>query len=376
MGDGVTTTVVLTNASFDPLDESEPAADASEPATLHVPLIAERPDEELVDFEISLAPAEAAEPELPSPAASPRKAVHEAAPTMPASTASTASTASSSSSAATQADQSSQALDARPVLPQPVEAGIRPTASAQKVAHNVVRRRGESRKAADADMPALLKASADEDLPENSADVLTPQVEPAAEPRKAPSKPRKPARERKVVQTPPEDDLSFVREAKRRQFWRRPLVRLMLVLGLCVALLAVATRWVHGNRDWLAASYPDAKPLLQQMCGVLGCQLKPYRMLEGVAIDSSSFNRSADGSFRLNLSLRNTEALEIATPSVELTLTDADDRAVAKQVVTPAMLRAPEALRARRDWTGGLPLKLEPAQAAQVAGYRLSAFYP
>ena len=243
----------------------------------------------------------------------------------------------------------------------------------------MVRRRGESRPtAADADMPALLKASAEADEVHSAADALEPALPreaPAPEVRKAPSKRHKPARV-KPAEMAPEEDLSFVREAKRRQFWRQPWVRLMLVAGLCVVLAAVALRSAHNNRDFLAASYPDAKPALQQMCDVLACEIKPLRKLEGIAIDSSSFDRSADGSFRLNLSLRNNERLEIATPSFELTLTDADDRQVSKQVVTPQMLRAPVVLRPGRDWAGGLPLKLDPSLAVQVAGYRLLAFYP
>jgi hypothetical protein len=338
-----------------------------------------QPGDEQVDFEISLEPlSEAPTERVPQPtplASKPGAKLKETEPALAA-----------TGAAPTPPDAT---WLGRPVLPPSPEAGIRPTESAQQVAHNVVRRRGQHQ--ADASMPALLKASAEDEWVADAAEALLPQPdlpEPvvrktsAQVPKKAPSKAaaqpgktRKPSRD-KPQATPPEEDLSFVREAKRRQFWRQPWVRLVLVLGVCALLLGVGLRWVHGHRDWLAAAYPDTRPALQRMCSTLGCEVQPYRMLDAIVIDSSSFNRSADGSFRLNLSLRNGEPLDVATPSFELTLTDADDRAVLQQTVTPHMLNAPAVLRARRDWSGGLPLRLDPAMAAQVAGYRLLALYP
>jgi hypothetical protein len=99
-------------------------------------------------------------------------------------------------------------------------------------------------------------------------------------------------------------------------------------------------------------------------------------MLDGVAIEGSSFNRLASGDFRLNLSLRNTERLELATPSLELSLTDAQDQVVFTRVIHPRDMQAPAVLLPRRDWSGGLTLALEPPLSSQVAGYRVLAFYP
>ena len=259
----------------------------------------------------------------------------------------------------------------------------RKSQEARDIASHVIRRRGDKPKS-EGEMPALVKASADADGTAAGAAVAT-----AIEPAKAPSAPRikestKPksstrARSERPVfvpEPPVEESLSFVREAKRRQFWRQSWVRLLMVLVLALVFAGFGLRWVHEKRDWLAASYPDAKPYLNKLCGVLGCTVQPYRMLDGIAIESSTFNRAESGAFRLNLSLRNNERLELATPALELILTDADDRAVHKRVLTPKDLKAPTVMLPRRDWTGGLLLTLDGTLSSQVVGYRLMAFYP
>ncbi len=338
---GATTTVVLTNASFGAaslVDTAEPTSNADFGAVpASVPSAASG-----VDFEISALDDDTpvlAETKPPSPAVVP------------------------SVSATSPAVQ-------------------RKSQEARDIASHVIRRRGDKAKA-EGEMPALVKASADAD---GAAAVAA--VAAATEPAKAPSAPRikesKPKSSTRVrserpvsVPEPPvEESLSFVREAKRRQFWRQAWVRLLMVLVLALVLAGFGLRWVHEKRDWLAASYPDAKPYLNKLCGVLRCTVQPYRMLDGIAIESSTFNRAESGAFRLNLSLRNNERLELATPALELILTDADDRAVHKRVLTPKDLKAPTVMLPRRDWTGGLLLTLDGALSSQVVGYRLMAFYP
>jgi hypothetical protein len=257
-------------------------------------------------------------------------------------------------------------------------------AHARDIASHIIRRRRASpAREAGNEMPALVRASADlsqgpmppvETAPPARpvrAAGPAPQAGPRAKP--GPSKPRRPI----TPAAPPQDDVpSFMREAQRRRYWRQPWVRICVVLAALVVLALLGLRWVHDKRDWLAAAYPDTRPGLNALCGVLGCEIQPLRMLDGVAIEGSSFNRLASGDFRLNLSLRNTERLELATPSLELSLTDAQDQVVFTRVIHPRDMQAPAVLLPRRDWSGGLTLALEPPLSSQVAGYRVLAFYP
>ncbi|WP_298931703.1 DUF3426 domain-containing protein [uncultured Ramlibacter sp.] len=180
---------------------------------------------------------------------------------------------------------------------------------------------------------------------------------------------------------PPEADLqdvSFVRQARRKAFWRRPGVRAVLVLaGLALAALLAAQLAIH-DRDRLAASQPGLRPLLEALCDPLHCSVGTPRQIEAVVIDSSSFNKLRSDAYRLNLTLKNQTAMLIAMPAIELTLTDSQDQAVLRRVLTPADMGASAGvIGAASEWTGSLALSVAPGSSAgRISGYRLLAFYP
>jgi hypothetical protein len=172
-------------------------------------------------------------------------------------------------------------------------------------------------------------------------------------------------------------DVSFVRKGRRRAFWRRPAVRtglavLVLLLGGLLALQVA-----YQDRDRLALAQPGLRPVLQGMCAVLGCTLSAPRQIESIVIDSSGFNRLRGDTYRLSFTLRNTAAVEVAAPAMELTVTDAQDQTLARRVLTPAELGAPQGvIPAASEWSRTVGVVLSPAGPARVAGYRLLAFYP
>ena len=88
-----------------------------------------------------------------------------------------------------------------------------------------------------------------------------------------------------------EDDVSFIKNSRRRAFWRKPAVR--FALGLCGLLLAAAllVQFSIQQRNRLAAMEPRLKPWLQMLCEPLQCDIAPLRYIEAVVIDSSSFNK-------------------------------------------------------------------------------------
>jgi len=172
-------------------------------------------------------------------------------------------------------------------------------------------------------------------------------------------------------------DVSFVRKARRRNFWRRPFVR--LVLAVCVLVLGalLAGQVAYQDRDRLALAQPALRPVLEQMCILLQCQLGPPRQIESVVIDSSGFNRLRNDTYRLSFTLRNTAGVPLAVPAMELTVTDAQDQVVARRVLTPAELGAADAtLPVSGEWSRAVGIALATGGGARVAGYRLLAFYP
>lgn len=176
---------------------------------------------------------------------------------------------------------------------------------------------------------------------------------------------------------PPLQDVSFVRQARRKAFWRRPAVRTTLALLMLVLLGALGLQVAVQERDRIAAAQPALKPLLQQLCVPLQCTVGPPRQIESVVVDGSTFSKLRGDAYRLNFTLRNQAASDIAMPSVELTLTDGQDQPVVRRVLSPAdMGVASGLLTAGADWTGNFAMNVTPNGTSRIAGYRVLAFYP
>ncbi|MFV0680785.1 DUF3426 domain-containing protein [Ottowia sp.] len=172
-------------------------------------------------------------------------------------------------------------------------------------------------------------------------------------------------------------ELSFVKQAQRRAFWSSRPVRVGLWTAAAVLLLALLLQVAVARRDWLAARHPGLLPLLQTVCQPLGCAVRPYRQLNAMVIDGSGFTRLSDNQFSFSVTLRNTADLPVAMPDLELTLTDAQDQALVRRVVTAADLSAPPSLAARGEFSGASTLTVDgAARPDAVMGYRLTVFYP
>lgn len=170
---------------------------------------------------------------------------------------------------------------------------------------------------------------------------------------------------------------SFVAAARRRAFWTSPPVRRGLWGALAALALALLAQALISQRDWLAARQPGMTPLLNALCQPLGCRVRPYRDLDAVVIDSSTFHRAGPDAFAFSVTLRNRASWPVATPALELTLTDAVDQPVVRRVLSVQELGAPPALPARDDFNGARTLTLHGvSNPAAIVGYRLVAFYP
>lgn len=170
-------------------------------------------------------------------------------------------------------------------------------------------------------------------------------------------------------------EVSFVRAARRRAFWRRPMVRLLLSLVVLALLAALGAQVAYQERDRLAAMVPQSRPALNWACSWIGCDVAPARQIADVIIDSSSFNKGRGDSYQLALTLKSRANIPLAMPAVEVTLTDTQDQPVLRRVLLPTDMAAPAELPPRGEWSASVSV-IVTTGGARVAGYRLLAFYP
>ena len=147
---------------------------------------------------------------------------------------------------------------------------------------------------------------------------------------------------------------------------------LLLALSLVLALQILLDR-----RHWLAAHWPALQPALQSLCQPLDCRMEPLRQLDAVVIESSAFHRLLADRFRISTTLRNSADWPVATPALELALTDAQDQVLLRRALSAQELDAPAALAARSEISLVRELVVsEAARPDEVAGYRLLLFHP
>ena len=154
---------------------------------------------------------------------------------------------------------------------------------------------------------------------------------------------------------------------------RRPM-RWLAWLAMPILLIALVIQITLHNRDQLVASSLALAPLVQHLCRLFGYPLAPPRQIESMVIDNTSLNRVAAG-FRFALSIRNRSDIEIATPSIELTLSDTQDRPVIRRIIAPADLGAEPGIGPNGEWSGAVLLVISGSEG-RIAGYRAIAFYP
>lgn len=182
-------------------------------------------------------------------------------------------------------------------------------------------------------------------------------------------------------------DVSFVRDARRKAFWRKPAVRVVLVALSLLLAAGLVLQVAIQQRDQIAALQPALRPWLDAVCKQMHCDVGPLRRIESVVIDSSAFNKMDADSYRLSFSLKNTGATPVAMPHLEVTLTDMQDQAVVRRVLSPAQFGASSTmLVSGSDFAGFVVMQVlaadtsaTPAVASaplRVAGYRMLAFYP
>lgn len=179
----------------------------------------------------------------------------------------------------------------------------------------------------------------------------------------------------RAIEEPPPAAPSFIVKAERAERWRRPGVRAALSVAVLLSAAALAAQAAYVYRDHVAAVAPQLKPLLQQACATLDCRVGDVRQIESLSVESSALVR-VEGSqvYRLSVTLRNRSAIEIAAPALDVSLTDAQGRPIARRALTMADLQLPlRTLKAGTELPIQVPLGIADRQ---VSGYTVEIFYP
>ena len=170
---------------------------------------------------------------------------------------------------------------------------------------------------------------------------------------------------------------SFMAPASSSSVARRWLGKKVL-LSLCALLILVlALQYVVLQRDRVAATVPTLRPALIEICKLLTCSISAPQQIESIAIESSAFTSVKPGVYVLSVGLKNTATTELATPALELTLTDLQDQALFRRVLLPGEWGAKPQMAASSELGANVPISVQTdAAGAKIAGYKLLAFYP
>jgi predicted Zn finger-like uncharacterized protein len=170
---------------------------------------------------------------------------------------------------------------------------------------------------------------------------------------------------------------SFIKRAMEKAYWHQTSVRLTLYALIAVLLVVLGAQWFYRHKDDWAANHANLRPVLHGVCVVLRCQVNLPRKLSEVVIDSSSFVRRESNRFAFQLMLRNRAEVEVAMPTLELTLTDIENQVIARRIIPPAdWPDQPTTLAVQGEWPLQLELLLDVPPTQIVTGYQAELFYP
>ena len=149
-----------------------------------------------------------------------------------------------------------------------------------------------------------------------------------------------------------------------------------------LALVGLAGQMLIHFRTELALQVPQMRPFLVTACEAIGCRVRLPRHPALMSIESSDL-QAAPGQDKLvvlNAAIRNRASFPQEYPDLELTLTDENDRAVVRRVLTPAEYLA--AAR-KKDAADGIASGAEvdvhlyfDTSQVRATGYRLYLFFP
>lgn len=173
----------------------------------------------------------------------------------------------------------------------------------------------------------------------------------------------------------------FLRSAAQANRWQSPRVRALLGLVAVLLLVTLALQVAVHFRDHFAARWPAAKPWLTALCEPLGCEIQAPRHLAALTVEASGLSpEGRSDTFLLTLTLRNRDTVTLATPMIDLSLTDTQGALLLRRALAPADFRRVadgeslgNTLAPGAEW----PLQTAITVSGQTtSGYTVELFYP
>ena len=179
------------------------------------------------------------------------------------------------------------------------------------------------------------------------------------------------------IRVPESDEPEFVRRSRQQERSGRTR-KIAMLAGSIVLLLVLVAQGAITFRNALAARFPAAKPALVSSCAVLGCRVELPAQIDNLVIETGELTTLGGGAYAFTTQLRNQGAVAQAWPSLELSLTDANDKPLVRRVFTPR-----DYLAAGTPTASGLAPRVEQAiklhfrvDDLQPSGYHIAVFYP
>jgi predicted Zn finger-like uncharacterized protein len=178
------------------------------------------------------------------------------------------------------------------------------------------------------------------------------------------------------LRVPETDEPEFVKRSRKQEQAGR-MRRLLMAAGAVILLLVLLAQLVLNFRNVMAARHPGTRPVLGAACALLGCRVELPTQIDNLAIEDGELSTLGPDTYSLNTLLRNQGSLVQAWPSIELELTDANNKAVLRRVFTPAEYLPQGVPAAGFGARSEQPVKLHFALAdLKPSGYHIFIFYP
>lgn len=171
----------------------------------------------------------------------------------------------------------------------------------------------------------------------------------------------------------------FVRKARRQHRIGRT-VRALMNIGIVFLLIAFAGQAAYTFRNQIAARMPQATSMLVEACEHIGCDIGLPAQIDAVSIESNELQTLGpdQGTFVLNILMRNRASTAQAWPSIELTLNDNNEKAIARRVFSPREYIVP-ATSLKKGFAASSEQSVKvffELSQLKASGYRVYLFYP
>ena len=112
--------------------------------------------------------------------------------------------------------------------------------------------------------------------------------------------------------------------------------RLTLLFLLIMLPLALG-QTIYYFRTPIASQFPQIKSYLTQLCAFIGCKVALPKRLDMLAIDDSEMREDANYEhvLQFSITLINKANVALSYPSIELSLTDANDEIIIRRTISP-----------------------------------------